>query len=97
MRFNRALLIALVLIMPLYAAVPAAAQTPQGATVSGTITNSLSGDPAPNLVVAIESPTFSQTAKTGADGKFVLINFGILDELSNLLVQFVGFLNVAFV
>ena len=52
----------------------AAAQTPQGATVTGTITNSLSGDAAPNVVVVIDSPKFSQTVKTGADGKFTLVN-----------------------
>jgi iron complex outermembrane recepter protein len=72
MRFNRTLSIMFVLV--LYICAPAVAQTPQGGTVSGTITNSLSGDPAPNVVVLIESPTFSQMVKTAADGKFTLTN-----------------------
>lgn len=73
MRCNRTFSMLIVLLLTIGAA-PALAQTPQGATVTGTITNSLSGDPAPNIVVVIESPKFSQTVKTGADGRFTLIN-----------------------
>jgi iron complex outermembrane recepter protein len=74
MRFNRTFVLIFVLILSIGAAARAAAQTPQGSTVTGTITNSLSGSPAPNVIVAIESPKFTQTVKTGADGKFALIN-----------------------
>jgi iron complex outermembrane receptor protein len=74
MRFNHALLFALILILSVYPASPAAAQTPLGATVTGTITNSLSGAPAPDVVVVIDAPKFTQTVKTGADGKFTLVN-----------------------
>jgi iron complex outermembrane receptor protein len=74
MRFKRTFIYALILILSVCTASPGAAQTPQNATVSGTITNNLSGDPAPNVTVAIESPTFSQTAKTGADGKYTFTN-----------------------
>src|SRR5258705_1545080 len=74
MQFNRALSTAIMLLMTLCATASAFAQTSQGATVSGTITNSLSGDPAPNVVVVIESPKFTQTAKTGPDGKYTLTN-----------------------
>jgi iron complex outermembrane recepter protein len=75
MRFNRKLVIALALFMSLGAGwSAAAAQVPQAATVSGTITNNLSGDPAPGMTVVIESPTFSQTVKSGPDGKYTFNN-----------------------
>src|SRR5688572_8068784 len=73
MRQNR-LTFCLILLAALAFGDPALAQAPQGATVSGTIVNSLSGDPAPNVTVTVESPTFSQTTKTGPDGKFTLAN-----------------------
>jgi iron complex outermembrane receptor protein len=48
------------------------AAPPDGITVSGTITNSLSGAPASNVTVTLESSAYSQSVKTGADGKFTL-------------------------
>jgi iron complex outermembrane recepter protein len=47
---------------------PAAAQQP--ITLSGTVTNSLSGDVVPNALVVLESPGFTRQVRTGADGKF---------------------------
>jgi iron complex outermembrane receptor protein len=40
--------------------------------VSGTLTNSLSGDPVVNVTVIIEAPAFSRQARTGPDGKFTI-------------------------
>src|SRR6185295_3489094 len=53
-------------------AIPAAAQ--QTGTVTGTLTNSLSGDPIPNALVTLEAPTFSRQVRSGADGKFTVAN-----------------------
>lgn len=74
MRLNRTISSALLLTLALVAAPALHAQGPQPGAISGTITNSLSGDPVANITVAIESPTFSQTAKTGRDGRFSLTN-----------------------
>jgi iron complex outermembrane receptor protein len=74
MRFNRFFVAALILILSVAAVSPAAAQTTPAATITGTITNSLSGDPVPSVTVAIESTTFSQTVKTGPDGKYKFTN-----------------------
>ena len=52
--------------------VPAAAQ--QTATVSGAITDSLSGDVVPNALVILESPSFTRQVKTGTDGRFSIAN-----------------------
>ncbi len=49
-------------------AVPLLAQQP--VTVSGTVTNTLSGAVVPNAVVLIESTSFSRQTKSGADGRF---------------------------
>jgi iron complex outermembrane recepter protein len=62
------------LLLAFCATTTTAGQAPLAGTVSGTITNSLSGDPAADVIIALESPTFSQTVRTGADGKFSLIN-----------------------
>jgi iron complex outermembrane recepter protein len=53
--------------------VVAQARTDRG-SVTGAITNSLSGDVVPNLIVTLESPTFLQSVKTSADGRFTLTN-----------------------
>jgi iron complex outermembrane receptor protein len=42
------------------------------ASVAGTITNSLTGEPVANATVRLESPTFSQEVKTDAAGKYAL-------------------------
>jgi len=44
------------------------------ATVSGSVVNSLSGDPVPNAIVVLESPRFNRNIRTGPDGKFVVSN-----------------------
>jgi len=45
----------------------AAAQT---ATVSGVLTNTLSGDAVPNAVVTLQSPTLSRQTRSGPDGRY---------------------------
>src|SRR3989441_6209862 len=44
------------------------------ATVSGSIVNSLSGDPVPNAIVVIEAPRFNRLVRTGPDGRFEVSN-----------------------
>jgi len=68
MRISIRLCAVLILIAGL--AVSAAAQ--QTGTVTGTLTNSLSGDPVPNALVSIEAPAFTRSGRSGSDGKFSL-------------------------
>jgi iron complex outermembrane receptor protein len=68
MRITIRLCAVLILIAGL--AVSAAAQ--QAGTVTGTLTNSLSGDPVPNALVSIEAPAFTRSVRSGPDGKFSL-------------------------
>lgn len=49
-------------------------QTTSAGTVSGTITNSLTGEPAANITVSLESATLTQTVRTGSDGRYSLAN-----------------------
>jgi iron complex outermembrane receptor protein len=49
------------------AAVSAAQQT---GTVSGTLINTLSGDPVANATVVLESPSLTRQVRSGADGKY---------------------------
>jgi iron complex outermembrane recepter protein len=49
-------------------AVPVLAQ--QTGTVSGTLTNSLSGDVVPNALIVLEGALGSRQVRTGSDGKF---------------------------
>jgi iron complex outermembrane recepter protein len=42
----------------------------QPATLSGTLTNSLSGEVVPNALIVLEGTTGTRQARTGADGKF---------------------------
>ncbi len=51
-------------------AVAAAAQGT--GTVTGTLTNSLSGEPVPNAIVTIEAPAFTRQVRSGSDGKYSL-------------------------
>ena len=44
------------------------------ATVSGSIVNSLTGDPVPNAIVVIEAPRFNRLVRTGPDGRFAVSN-----------------------
>jgi iron complex outermembrane recepter protein len=69
MRIRVPWVVFLLLLIPLLIA-PAEAR--QASTVSGTITNSLSGDAVPNAVVVVESPSFSKQVRTGPDGKFTI-------------------------
>lgn len=57
-----------VLILIVGLAMTASAQ--QTGAVSGTLTNSLSGDPVPNALVTLEAPTFTRQVRSGSDGKF---------------------------
>jgi iron complex outermembrane receptor protein len=61
--------VAVLLLIPLLIQPAEARQT---GAVSGTITNSLSGDPVPNAIVILESPTFTRQVRTGPDGKFTV-------------------------
>jgi len=60
------------LILIMAAAGRAAAQ--DTAIVSGSVVNSLTGDPVPNAIVVIESPRFNRPVRTGADGRFTVSN-----------------------
>jgi iron complex outermembrane receptor protein len=51
-------------------AIPAAAQ--QTGTVTGTLTDSLSGSPIANALVSLEAPTFSRQVRSRVDGKFTV-------------------------
>jgi iron complex outermembrane receptor protein len=53
---------------------PASGQTAGIAPISGTITNSLTGEPAANITVSLESATLTQTVRTGTDGKYTFVN-----------------------
>ena len=53
---------------------PASGQTAGTGTITGTITNSLTGESAANITVSLESATLSQTVRTGADGRYTLVN-----------------------
>jgi iron complex outermembrane recepter protein len=46
---------------------PALAQT---GSVSGTLTNALSGEPVPNALITLQSGTMSRQARSGADGRY---------------------------
>jgi iron complex outermembrane receptor protein len=60
------------LILIMTAAGRAAAQ--DTATVSGSVVNSLSGDPVPNAIVVVEAPRFNRLVRTGPDGRFAIAN-----------------------
>lgn len=62
----------------------------QAGTVSGTLTNSLSGDPVANALVVIESPTFSRQARSGVDGRFSLSDVPV--GAYHLLIRADGYL-----
>jgi len=47
-----------------------AATAQQTGAVSGTLTNSLSGDAVANAIVVLESPSFTKQVRSGPDGKF---------------------------
>jgi len=55
------------LVFALAAVSPAAAQT---ATISGTLTNALSGDPVANAPVTLQSPATMRQTRSGADGRY---------------------------
>jgi iron complex outermembrane receptor protein len=44
----------------------------QSGSLSGTLTNSLSGDVIPNAIVVLESPSFTRHGQSGADGKYLI-------------------------
>src|SRR4029453_5014640 len=50
----------------------APAEARQTGAVSGTITNSLSGDLVSNVMVILESPGFPRQVRPGKDGKFTV-------------------------
>jgi iron complex outermembrane recepter protein len=50
----------------------AAVQAQQTGTVTGTLLNSLSGDPVANATVLIESPAFARQTRSGTDGQYSL-------------------------
>ena len=52
------------------ALLPISAMAQQTGTVSGTLTNGLSGDVIPNAVVVLESPSVTRQARSGADGTY---------------------------
>src|SRR5688572_12719144 len=54
------------------AAVPLQAAAQQTATVSGTVTNRLTGDPVAKANVTLESPTFSRQSTTDSAGKYTV-------------------------
>jgi iron complex outermembrane recepter protein len=62
----RLFLLLLVFTMPL----TAWAQQATTASVSGTVTSTLSGDPVPNATVRIESPTLTRQVMTDSTGKY---------------------------
>jgi iron complex outermembrane recepter protein len=70
----RAQLPIILLLIVLTAASASAQPRPDRATITGAITNSLSGDVVPNLIVTLESPAFTQSVKTGPDGRYTLTN-----------------------
>jgi iron complex outermembrane receptor protein len=68
--------------------IPAAAQ--QTGTVSGTVTNSLSGDAVPNAIVLLESPSLSRQVRSGSDGKYSVAN--LPPGMYHLIVRSDGYL-----
>ena len=44
----------------------------QAGSVSGTLTDALSGDVIPNATVVLESPSFTRQVRSGPDGKYSL-------------------------
>jgi iron complex outermembrane recepter protein len=77
-----------ILVMLVGLAGPASAQQP--ITLSGTVTNTLSGDVVPNALVVLESPGFTRQVRTGADGKFSIP--GTPSGAYHLVVRADGFL-----
>jgi iron complex outermembrane receptor protein len=61
-----------VLLLILSGGLPAPAAAQQTSTVSGTVTNSLSGENVPNALVVLESLSFTRQVRTGSDGKFAI-------------------------
>jgi Carboxypeptidase regulatory-like domain len=66
MRSKAALVISLV--FAITCAVTIHAQ--QTATLSGTVTNSLSGDVVPNALIVLEGAAGTRQVRTGSDGKY---------------------------
>jgi iron complex outermembrane receptor protein len=66
----------------------AAAQ--QTGTVSGTLTNGLSGDPVPNAIVVLESPALTRQTRSGPDGKYSVS--GLPPGMYHLIVRADGYL-----
>lgn len=84
---TRPVFLALTLLSTL-AAVPAVAQTP--VTISGVVTNALSGDPVPAATVIVEAPTGNRQATTGTDGAFAVT--GVPAGRYHLVVRVDGYL-----
>jgi iron complex outermembrane receptor protein len=81
------LTLAILMVFALVAPPPAAAQT---GTVSGTVTNALSGDPLSNIAVTLQAGGTMQQARTGPDGRFSFSN--VAPGTYDLVVRTDGFL-----
>lgn len=62
----------------------------QTGSVSGTLTNSLSGDVIPNATVVVESPSFTRQVRSGPDGKYSLAD--VPPGMYHLIVRADGYL-----
>lgn len=69
------------------AASPAGAQT---ATVSGTLTNALSGDPISNVPVTLQSPAATRQTRSGSDGRYAFSE--VMAGKYEIVVRVDGFL-----
>jgi iron complex outermembrane recepter protein len=75
------------LLFTLAAAFPAAAQT---ATIAGTLTNALSGDPVANAPVTLQSPATMRQTRSGPDGRYTFSE--VTPGKYELVVRIDGFL-----
>jgi iron complex outermembrane recepter protein len=60
----------LTLALFIFSALTAAPALAQTSTLSGMLTNALSGDPVPNALITLQSGTMSRQVRSGPDGKY---------------------------
>jgi iron complex outermembrane receptor protein len=71
-------------------AVPNRLEAQQTGSVSGTLTNSLSGEVIPNATVVLESPSFARQVRSGLDGKYSIAD--VPPGMYHLIVRADGYL-----